>query len=126
MEPTIIRKVAFDVETLRRALVAAVAGPVVVRLIHGGHLGEGELPVVELVQLAVVVPRVLETVHLEGLHLFVIGLHVRAPVLVIKQLEVAGKRGELRAHIPHRKPWRTVEYTKVRSVKFGCRETGWR
>ena len=126
MESAIIWQVTFHVETFWRAFVAAVAGPVVVGLVHGGHLGEGELPVVELVQLAVVVPRVLGTVHLEGLHLFVVGLHVRAPVLVIKQLEVAGKRGELRAHIPHRKPWRTVEYTKVRSVKFGCRETGWR
>ena len=98
MKPTIIGQVAFHVETFWRAFVAAVAGPVVVGLVHGGHLGEGELPVAELVQLAVVVPRVLGAIHLEGPHLLVEGLHVRAPVLVIKQLDVARKRGKLRAH----------------------------
>ena len=52
MEPTIVGQVAVDVETFRRALVSPVAGPVVVRLVQGGHLGEGELLVAELVQLA--------------------------------------------------------------------------
>ena len=94
MEPTIVGQVAVDVETLRRALVAPVAGPVVVGLVHGGHLGEGELPVAELVQLAVVVPRILSAVHLQGPHLLVVGLHVRAPVLVIKKVDVAGESGE--------------------------------
>ena len=95
MEPTIVGQVAVDVETFRRALVAPVAGPVVVRLVHAGHLGEGELPVAELVQLAVLVPGVLGAVHLQGLHLLVVGLHVRAPVLVIKSGDVAREWGEL-------------------------------
>ena len=49
MEPAIVGQMAVDVETCRRALVAPVAGPVVVRLVHGGHLSEGKLPVAELV-----------------------------------------------------------------------------
>ena len=89
MESAIIWKVALNVETFRRALVTAVAGPVVVGLVHGGHLGEGELPVAELVQLAVVIPRVLGAVHLQGPHLLVVRLHIRAPVLVIKRSDVA-------------------------------------
>ena len=126
MEPAIIGQVTFLVETLGRALVAAVTGPVVVRHVHAGHLREGELPVAELVQLAVLVPGVLGAVHLEGPHLLVVGLRVRAPVLVIKHLDVTGKWGKLRPNIPHRKPWRTVEYAKVRSGEFGCWEAGWR
>ena len=126
MESAIIWQVTFHVETQRRAVVAPVAGPVVKGLVQGGHLGEGELPVAELVQLAVLVPGVLGAVHLEGPHLLVVGLRVRAPVLVIKHLDVTGKWGKLRPNVPHRKPWRTVEYTKVRSGELGCWEAGWR
>ena len=125
MESTIIWQVTFQVETFWRALVAAVAGPVVVGLIHGGHLGEGELPVVELVQLAVEVPRVLVAVRLEGPHLLVVRFLIRAPVLVIKNVDVAGEWGELQLLNLHREPWRTVNNTKIRSWKLGGGESGW-
>ena len=126
MEPAIIGQVTFLVETLGRAFVAAVAGPVVVRHVHGGHLGEGELPVVELVQLAVEVPRVLVAVRLEGPHLLVVRFLIRAPVLVIKNVDVAGEWGELQLLNLHREPWRTVNNTKIRSGKLGCGKSGWR
>ena len=126
MEPAIIGQVTFLVETLGRAFVAAVAGPVVVCHVHGGHLGEGELPVVELVQLAVEVPRVLVAVRLEGPHLLVVRFLIRAPVLVIKHVDVAGERRELQLLNLRRKPWRTVEDTKIRSRKLGSGESGWR
>ena len=100
MESTIIGQVTFHVETFRRALVAAMAGPVVVRLVHGGHLGEGELRVAELVQLAVVVARVLVAVGLQGVHLLVVGLDICSPKLVVKQADVAGERRKLELLIP--------------------------
>ena len=100
MEPAIIWQVTFLVETLGRALVAAVAGPVVVGLVHGGHLGEGKLRVAELVQLAVVVARVLVAVGLQGVHLLEVGLDICPPKLVVKQADVAGERRKLELLIP--------------------------
>ena len=100
MVPTIVGQLTLEVETFWRALVAAVAGPVVVGLVHGGHLGEGELRVAELVQLAVVVARVLVAVGLQGVHLLVVGLDICSPKLVVKQADVAGERRKLELLIP--------------------------
>ena len=83
MEPTIVGQVAVDVETLRRALVAPVAGPVVVCLVHAVQLGEGEVVPAELLQRAGVVARVRGAVHLEDLLLHFVRLLICIPKLVI-------------------------------------------
>ena len=101
MVATIVGQLALEVETLWRALVATVAGPVVVGVVHAVNLREGELRVAKLVQLAVVVAGVLVAVGLQGVHLLVVGLDICSPKLVVKQADVAGERRKLELLIPH-------------------------
>ena len=83
MESAIIWQVTFHVETQRRALVAPVAGPVVVSLVHAVQLGEGEVVPAELLQRAGVVARVRGAIHLEDLLLHFVRLLICIPKLVI-------------------------------------------
>ena len=83
VESTVVGERAREFETRRRALVAPVAGPVVVCLVHAVQLGEGEVVPAELLQRAGIVARVRGAIHLEYLLLHFVRLLICIPKLVI-------------------------------------------